>query len=99
MGQVSSKMRRVTDGYIWWCPACQEIHWLPDKWKFNGDFEHPTFRPSFKHPDCHYVITSGIVKYEADCKHALAGKLALMPPLPAWLCDPPNPGCLISPIR
>lgn len=49
MGQASSKMRRTTDGFTWWCPACKEIHWLPKSWTFNGNVDRPTFRPSFKH--------------------------------------------------
>lgn len=57
MGQVSSKMRRVENGFVWWCPACNETHWLPNGWTFNGDFERPTFRPSFKHgPSIQIVI-------------------------------------------
>lgn len=49
MGQVSSILRRGVDCYFHWCPACEEIHPLPDKWNFNGDLEKPTFSPSFKH--------------------------------------------------
>jgi hypothetical protein len=49
VGQVSSIMRRTTTGFVWWCPACDSAHPLPDGWKFNGDLEHPTFKPSFKH--------------------------------------------------
>lgn len=50
MGQVSSKLRRATDSYFWWCPACDEMHPLPDGWTFvNRDLEKPTFTPSFRH--------------------------------------------------
>ena len=35
--------------YFHWCPACEEMHPLPDSWKFDGDLENPSFRPSFKH--------------------------------------------------
>ena len=49
MGQVSSKLRRLEDGYGHWCPACEEMHILPDGWSFNGDLENPTFTPSFRH--------------------------------------------------
>ena len=47
--QVSNKLRRGTGAYFHWCPACQEMHILPDQWQFNGDLESPTFSPSFKH--------------------------------------------------
>ena len=49
MGQVSSKLRRGAGGYFHWCPACEEMHHLPDSWQFNGNIESPTFSPSFKH--------------------------------------------------
>jgi hypothetical protein len=48
MGQAGPKMRRTTQGYAWWCPACGEMHPLPDGWTFNGDLDRPTFTPSFK---------------------------------------------------
>jgi hypothetical protein len=49
MNQVSSKLRRQERGYAHWCPACKEMHGLPDGWKFDGNLENPTFTPSFKH--------------------------------------------------
>lgn len=49
MQQVSSTMRRGRDRYFHWCPACEEMHPLPDSWKFNGNVDRPTFAPSFKH--------------------------------------------------
>jgi hypothetical protein len=49
MSQVSSKLRRSTNGYSHWCEACEEMHQLPDTWKFDGNLECPTFSPSFKH--------------------------------------------------
>lgn len=50
MGQVSRVLRRSTTGYLHWCPACEEMHQLPDAgWTFDGNLERPTFRPSFKH--------------------------------------------------
>ncbi|HLH94977.1 MAG TPA: hypothetical protein VKW08_07655 [Xanthobacteraceae bacterium] len=49
MGQVSAKLRRAEGAFMWWCPACNEMHPLPDGWTFNGDVNAPTFSPSFKH--------------------------------------------------
>jgi hypothetical protein len=49
VGQVSSVLRRVQGGYAHWCPGCNEVHILPDSWKFDGNLESPTFQPSFKH--------------------------------------------------
>lgn len=59
MGQVSAKMRRGEGRYFHWCPACQEMHPLPDGWTFNGDLEKPTFAPSFKHTGKQCVIENG----------------------------------------
>lgn len=47
--QVSAKLRRAQSGYAHWCPACEEMHALPDGWTFDGNLELPTFSPSFKH--------------------------------------------------
>jgi len=49
MGQAGDKMRRIAGGYSHWCPACDEMHPLPDSWTFDGNLEKPTFAPSFKH--------------------------------------------------
>lgn len=37
-----------------WCPACEQMHPLPDTWSFNGDIDRPTFAPSFKHTLVHW---------------------------------------------
>ena len=43
MSQVSPYLRKVEDGYAHWCPACKEMHRLPNGWNFNGDVNKPTF--------------------------------------------------------
>ena len=48
MSQVSSVMRRGPTQFFHWCPACEQMHPLPDSWKFDGNLETPTFSPSFK---------------------------------------------------
>ena len=103
MSQVSSTLRRASevfgagvDGYVHWCPACEEAHRLPGSWTFNQGLEKPTFTPSFKHtisfghkPDkiCHYIVTDGVLNYCGDCTHALAGKSVPLPDLPEHLRD------------
>lgn len=102
MGQVSSKLRRATDSYFWFCQACQEMHPLPDGWTFNGNIEKPTFTPSFRHewnqhggalglnPEhrrCHYIVTDGKVAYCSDSTHAMAGQTIDMPDLPLMYQD------------
>lgn len=47
MSLVSPILRRAEGRYFHWCPACEEMHPLPDSWQFNGDVNKPTFLPSF----------------------------------------------------
>lgn len=106
MAQVSTKLRRATGTYFWFCPACQEMHNLPDGWKFNGNVDKPTFSPSFKHEwdwgpklkpgkregrnVCHYIVTDGRVAYCGDCTHSMAGTTIDMPDLPEGYRDGPS---------
>ncbi len=102
MAQVSSKLRRVEGGYSHWCPGCEEMHRLPDSWKFDDNLESPTFTPSFKHSGvhwardvqgntvpfiCHYVLTAGVLNFCSDCTHSLAGKVVPLPDLPREFQD------------
>lgn len=59
MGQVSSKLRRGETQYFHWCPACEEMHQLPDSWSFDGNLEFPTFTPSFKHSGVKTINVNG----------------------------------------
>lgn len=59
MGQVSAKLRRVDGSYSHWCPACGEMHKLPDGWAFDGNLDQPTFTPSFRHSGKQRVIVNG----------------------------------------
>ena len=90
--QISSKLREGADAYFWYCVGCKKAHPLPKSWTFDGDFERPTFTPSFKHSwndsrVCHYIITNGRVYYCSDCTHAFADVTIDMPDLPDGLKD------------
>jgi hypothetical protein len=89
--QVSSTLRRATNAYMHWCPACEEMHMLPDTWVFDGNVESPTFSPSFKHLHrddiCHYTLSKGVLAYCDDSTHALKGKTIPLPSLPPEMCD------------
>ncbi len=66
------------------------------KWTFNGNYSSPTFSPSINEhvntpdmseyqPDvessvCHYVVSDGIIHYQSDCSHSLAGSALPMIP-------------------
>jgi hypothetical protein len=72
MGQVSAKLRRRTNGFSWWCPACDEGHPLPDAWTFNGNLEKPTFSPSFKHEGLQTIKVDG--KWNGEWKRGADGE-------------------------
>lgn len=45
-----------------WCPGCEEFHTVnigpgSPSWRFNGDYEKPTFEPSVLVRSGHYVPT------------------------------------------
>lgn len=49
MNQVNAILRRGEGRYFHWCPACEDMHPLPDNgWIHNGSLDRPTFVPSFK---------------------------------------------------
>jgi hypothetical protein len=49
-----------------WCVVCDHPHYLDERWKFNGDFDKPSFLPaapgtphsylSYTHESPHYII-------------------------------------------
>lgn len=60
MNKVSAKLRRGRDRYFHWCPACADMHSLPDRgWTFDGDLVAPTFTPSFLHGGVKRVVVDG----------------------------------------
>lgn len=60
MGQVNSILRRGADCYFHWCPGCEEMHPLPDRWQFNGNVDCPTFTPSFRHTGIKQHTENGV---------------------------------------
>lgn len=73
MNWVSAKLRRADGRHVHWCPACGEMHALPDKgWKFNGDLDAPTFTPSFLHSGVKCVIVDG--RWTGEWVRDAAGK-------------------------
>lgn len=99
--QVSRFLRRAEMGHVHWCPACDEMHMIPDTWAFDGNVEKPTFTPSVKltanygplstkHPPgpycCHYNLIAGELHFHGDCTHAVRGVVPL-PELPEGYRD------------
>lgn len=65
------------------CPACGFMHIIrKNDWKFNEDFNKPTFSPSIKVETiyagnpvlCHSFIREGRIQFLNDCTHELAGQ-------------------------
>jgi hypothetical protein len=65
MGQLGPFLRVVAEaedprrGHSHWCPACQEMHWIPGSWSFDGNAWSPTFTPSVKITGKHREIKDG----------------------------------------
>ena len=76
----NKKLNRLKDGSLeFYCPACNEYHTVNDSWRFNGNFEKPTFSPSISvtwgnDKLCHSFIVDGKIRYLKDCTHEFAGK-------------------------
>jgi hypothetical protein len=76
----------VPAGHLIYCPACKRSHLFGTEWKFNDDFDEPTFNPSLnieaeggRGPRrCHFFVRDGIIDYCGDSTHAFRGKAIYM---------------------
>lgn len=73
MSKVSAVLRRGEGRYFHWCPACEQMHQLPDSWKFDGNVDKPTFSPSFKHGGHRIEVVNG--KWTGEWVRDADGKL------------------------
>ncbi len=82
-----------------WCPGCDDLHQVDDKWTISGTDEAPTIRASvlvtlvfsdYAHSRgiadirCHSFVTDGQIAFLADCTHAMAGQTVPLAELPEW---------------
>lgn len=86
MGKVFEVIQDgVHQGYIVTSPATGQNILFDKRWKFNGDFEKPTFSPSMliqypeENPETghvreHFFVRDGTIRYLSDCHHDMAGK-------------------------
>lgn len=86
-------------GLHFYCPACDDIHGVIIEgdtskvpvWKFNGDYDRPTFEPSirvtYNKSMCHFHIENGNIKYCGDCTHDFKNKIIELPLLPDYMQD------------
>jgi len=90
---AKGKLRTLEGGLLAFrCPGCGMMHAVDGRWKFDGNFEAPTFSPSLlmtmPDPDnpgkdivrCHSFVRNGMVEFLADCTHEMAGKTVPMKP-------------------
>jgi hypothetical protein len=81
---VPSKEIFRREGFIFWCPACADRHWVTTgegrpSWSVSGSVEAPTFAPSVKVTGgprdkptcCHFHVRGGTIEYCNDCTHAM----------------------------
>jgi hypothetical protein len=88
------RVRTLDTGKIYaiWCPGCQKHHNIPawtdsktPSWKFSGDWLYPSFTPAVRYlnrPRCHFNLTMGVIEYQDDCDHNLAGQRIPLERLP-----------------
>lgn len=89
-----SKVKVINGKQAIFCPACQSLHLLDARWRYNYNPKAPTFKPEVAlvagpfrpgHPhanktfNCNFVINAGTIHFLASCSHAFAGKDAPLP--------------------
>jgi hypothetical protein len=62
-----------TDGWVFYCPGCKELHQFDARWTFDGNEDSPTFSPSLlggpfwrMPPEWDYETAKAKGKTEAD---------------------------------
>lgn len=73
------------------CPGCGYGHSFRvtgdesrPQWSWNGSLESPTFVPSLlvwkdePNARCHLIVTDGVIHFQSDCHHSLAGQSVAM---------------------
>lgn len=89
---AQGKLRKTESGYAAFCPGCKEYHIFDSRWSFNGDFDAPSFNPSFlawtngdSDPEwnipasrCHSFVVNGEWRFLEDCTHGLKGSVQPM---------------------
>lgn len=80
------KLLKTNSGnWVFWCSGCKKYHEIDSRWKFDGNEQLPTFKPSIHIVErnregneqktiCHCFIIKGQISYLKDCAHALANE-------------------------
>lgn len=61
-------------GWIFFCPACEEHHQINGRWRIFPTAPGPTIRPSYRDSKCHLLVTGGTLYYLKDSSHRFAGQ-------------------------
>lgn len=76
-----SRVEKLDRVYLVYSPADEQHVPFDDRWRFNGDYDRPTFRPSMLlnsnmpgHKRSHFFVTNGEIQYLPDCDHTMAGQ-------------------------
>ena len=86
------KSKRASDGtLLFYCPGCEMMHGINDRWQISGEPDNLTVNPSVRttwQPSgthlptekilCHMYIKDGQLIFLNDCTHKLAGKTVPM---------------------
>jgi len=92
-------LRRVSHGvYAYWCPGCCtshsfDVHALNadgHRIGWDGDHDKPTVEPILSFQGCRHQLRAGVLKFDPDCAHHLAGREVPLTtfPLPDRLAHP-----------
>lgn len=77
---IKGKLRLGEGGYLVYCPGCEKHHFIDQRWRFDGNFDEPTFSPSILvapndlRRRCHSYIFKGKWQFLRDSCHRLAGQ-------------------------
>jgi hypothetical protein len=59
---IMAKVLKVDGGYVVYCEGCKQNHFYDQRWTFNGDYNKPTFSPSYLRRSGHYIL-----EHKGDC--------------------------------
>lgn len=73
--------------FTFWCVGCGRYHHFDSStqgFNFNGNLNKPSFEPVLNYPatGCRLLLKDGMIEYQSDASHKLAGQRIPLEPLP-----------------
>lgn len=73
--------------FTFWCRGCGRYHHFDSKiqgFNFNGNLNNPTFEQTLHDAStgCRLTLKNGMIEYQSDSPHKLAGQRIPLEPLP-----------------